>query len=399
VRSTRILWLCAYIFCSIAAYFTQATIDQLNSIGNMRVVCDLIVPEDMFKSARITKSRGKNDGARVRESSRLPSASMTSGDVSLPAQTLPSQPELYNQILMFQPYVDHHPSHDIQTEVPDQKFLSPALCSSSSSSINTADFQDQNQHEPEAYRSFSLSSHSQNPADNIHREFHEYNYMSPTGSDASLSQTQSRSEQIPPPHTLATFSPTNLSLSVASYDTVHEYSSHDQFFSSTPSWEHVNSGSGIPDSSTYHQDESPNLTHPVTSPEFYLSSPTEINEPETYQIMALNPNESLTRGGIPRESLPSLNMLHRTYAISYDFSGFMVPPVTVARPSESHEAFFPNKPSISATEPSQKAKVSLGSDGALRDLDLAPLNALSRRQPYRREPADDEALRQLPRSP
>jgi len=396
--NSLILWFCAYVFCSIAAYFTQATIDQLDSVDSMRVVCDLIVPENMFKSARITKSRGKNDGARVRESSKLASASMTSVHASLPAQTLPSQPELYGQILMFQPYVDHHPSHDVQTEVLDQQFLSPAICSSSSSSINTVDFQDPNRHETEAYRSFLLSSCSQNSADNVHREFREYNYMSQTSSDASLSQTQSRNEQIPSSHTSAAFPPANLSLSVTSYDNVHAYSSHDQFFSSAPSWEHVNSGSGIPNSSTYHQDESVNLTIPVTAPESYLSSHTEINEPESYQIMALSPNESPTRGGTPRESLPSLNMLHQTYSMSYDFSVSMVHPATIAPPSESHEAFS-NKPSISATESSQKAKVLLGSDGMLRDLDLAPLNALSRRQPYRREPADDEALRQLPRSP
>ena len=393
--NSSIPWFCAYVFCSIAAYFTQATIDQLDSVDNMRVVCDLIVPENMFKSARITKSRGKNDGARIRESSKLPSASMTSGHVSSPAQTPPSQPDLYGQILMFQPCADHHPSHNVQTEVLDQQFLSPVICSSSSSPINIMDFQDPNQPGTEAYRSFSFSSHSQNPADNIHRE---YNYMSQTSSDACLSQTQSSSEQTPPTHTTAAFSPGDLSLPVTSYDNVHAYSSHDQFFSSTPSWENVNSDSGIPSSSTYHQDESINLITPVTSPESYLSSHTEINEPESYQIMALSPNECPTRGGTPQESLPSLNMLHQTYSISYDFSVSMVPPATIAPPCESCEAFS-NRPSISATESSQKAKVLLGSDGMLRDLDLAPLNALSRRQPYRREPADDEALRQLPRSP
>jgi len=385
-----ILWFCAYVFCSIAAYFTQATIDHLDSVDNIRVVCDLIVPENMFKSARIAKSRGKNDGARVRESSKLPSASMTSEHVSSPAQTLPSQPEVYGQIHMFQPYIDH-----VQTEVLDQQ----SICSSSSSPINTTDFQDPNQPGTEAYRSLSPYSQSQNPADNVHHECREYNYMSQTSSDACLSQTQSRSEQTPPSHTTAAFSPGDLSLSATSYDNVHAYSSHEQFFSSRPSWENVNSGSGIPSSSTYHQDESTNLTTPATSPESYLSSHTEINEPESYQIMALSPNECLTRrGGTSRESLPSLNMLHETYSFSYDFSVSMVPPATIAPPCESHEAFS-NRPSISATKSSQKAKVLLGSDGLLRDLNLAPLNALSRRQPYRREPADDEALRQLPRFP
>jgi len=394
------LRLCAYVYSvPLAAYFTQATVDQLDSIDNMQVVRDFVVPESVFKSTRVTKSRDKND---TRKSSKFPDASTTSRWAPSPAPTLLTWPETSDQILMFQPYVYCNPANQVQTEVLGQQFLNPSL--RSSNPINPTNFRDLDQHHTEAH---PPSTYSRNPADNLRHDLREYNYMSQTVpvtdttcSSASLSQTRPKGEQILPPHSVhtpATFLPANFSLSVTSDNTMHGYSSHDQFFPSTPSWEHVNSGSG----NLNQRDGSANLAASATPTiSSYLPFHNAINldnEPESYQIMApcLNPvHESPTRGnGTPRESLPSLSMLHQTYLFLYDFS---VSIVTSTIMSPSFEAFS-NKPSISATEPSQKFKLFLGSDEG--SLDLAPLSVLSRRRPYRREPADDEVLRQLPRSP
>ncbi|KAL9711525.1 hypothetical protein Ac2012v2_004596 [Leucoagaricus gongylophorus] len=363
----------------LTAYFTQATVDQLDSIDNMQVVRDFVVPESVFKSTRVTKSRDKND---TRKSSKFPDASTTSRWAPSPAPTLLTWPETSDQILMFQPYVYCNPANQVQTEVLGQQFLNPSL--RSSNPINPTNFRDLDRHHTEAH---PPSTYSRNPADNHRHDLREYNYMSQTVpvtdttcSSASLSQTRPKGEQILPPHSVhtpATFLPANFSLSVTSDNTMHGYSSHDQFFPSTPSWEHVNSGSG----NLNQRDGSANLAASATQTiSSYLPFHNAINldnEPESYQIMApcLNPvHESPTRGnGTPRESLPSL--------------------ITSTIMSPSFEAFS-NKPSISATEPSQKF---LGSDEG--SLDLAPLSVLSRRRPYRREPADDEVLRQLPRSP
>jgi len=47
--------------CSIAAYFTQATIDQLSTVDNISRIRELVIPEGMFKSTRLAKNRARAD--------------------------------------------------------------------------------------------------------------------------------------------------------------------------------------------------------------------------------------------------------------------------------------------------------------------------------------------------
>lgn len=49
----------------IAAYFTQATVDQLGTIDDIQGIAELVVPEGTFQSTRVSKSR-KGDDSRVR---------------------------------------------------------------------------------------------------------------------------------------------------------------------------------------------------------------------------------------------------------------------------------------------------------------------------------------------
>ena len=56
-----------YLMIPLAAYFTQATVDQLNTINEIPRVAALQVPEGLFQSTRTGKSRkSDNDEARGR---------------------------------------------------------------------------------------------------------------------------------------------------------------------------------------------------------------------------------------------------------------------------------------------------------------------------------------------
>jgi hypothetical protein len=181
----------------------------------------------------------------------------------------------------------------------------------------------------------------------------------------------------------------------------------------TSQWNSASSANLNPqNTSVYYGDGAGSLaaSSAAQSNSSYPASHDEITAntgPEPYQTMA--PYLNLLHGdlsgstGVPREPLPSLSILQEAYSFSYDFSVAMVAQSDVSAPSGATDSCISHKAASSSNSSQIPRVLGPGSNkpgGPSRDLDLAPLNTLARRQPYRREPMDDRALRMLwPRSP
>ncbi|KXN90962.1 hypothetical protein AN958_03029 [Leucoagaricus sp. SymC.cos] len=413
----------------LTAYFTQETVDQLGSIDDVRVVRDLVVPDNIFASTRVTKSRNKHDENRAGESSKSTntSAAGTSRFAPFPAPNLPNQPESSGQILMYQPYPNHDTSvsqHKVQGDAETtlaQRL--PPIRPTNSNPTNAAGFRVVNQYHSQNYRPLLPSSHPRTTVDHLHRNIHDYNSVSQQiplrfGADAqhpytSLAQARPGGDQISPSHSSHPVHPQlrNLPVNVppptshSNVDPIQPYTSNTQPFPSiSTGWAPVNSGALDPQNSSiyYGDNASSYVTSAANAAQNSSSYPShEITagpSPDSFQTMApyLNPlHEDFINNPARREPLPPLSILQETYAFSYDFSVSMVD----STGSESLSDALSEKPSEPSSEPSQKSKtVTPGPNkpgGGSRDLDLVPLNSLARRQPYRREPVDDRALRLL----
>ncbi|TRM70213.1 Gti1/Pac2 family-domain-containing protein [Schizophyllum amplum] len=91
----------------ITAYFTQNTVDRLNTVDDLPAVGSLVVPDGLFKSTRVGKSRSKTDDAHPKASTTVHRtyAAFPSPHSSLPV----SQGEASGSggVRMFQPYQTH----------------------------------------------------------------------------------------------------------------------------------------------------------------------------------------------------------------------------------------------------------------------------------------------------
>ncbi|KAF9452775.1 hypothetical protein P691DRAFT_794164 [Macrolepiota fuliginosa MF-IS2] len=413
----------------LTAYFTQATVDQLSSIDDVRVVRDLVVPEGMFKSTRVTKTRNKNDENRPGESSKSSSTSAAgiSRYAPFPAPTLPNPPEVSDQVLMYQPYANHdasapHEQHQIRSDPPVQQY--PTTRASNPNAVHANGFRDQNQYPSQTYRPLLPSSHPRPPADS--HDLAQYGSGSQQipvkfratdiqPSSATLAQVRLESERLPSPsqpspsiQTPADGPPASTSHS--SVNAMQSYPPNTQTFPAVASsaWTPGDAGVlGPSHPSIYYGNRAGAVpASAAAQSNSYPPSHSEINTDTNMQpyrpIQFLNPPVGDLAGGsnVSREPLPSLSILQETYSFSYDFSVSMVSSGGAASTSGS----IVNVPSsTSAPSSSQKSRISgpgsSKSGGPCRDLDLAPLNSLARSHPYRREPMDDRALRLLgPRS-
>src|SRR5712671_3089791 len=61
----------------LAAYFTQATVDNLGTVDDIPVLKDLVVPEGLFKSSRRTKTRSSRASAAAHATDATPAPSPT----------------------------------------------------------------------------------------------------------------------------------------------------------------------------------------------------------------------------------------------------------------------------------------------------------------------------------
>ncbi|KAJ3563551.1 hypothetical protein NP233_g8868 [Leucocoprinus birnbaumii] len=411
----------------LTAYFTQSTVDHLGSIDDMRVVRDLVVPEDMFKSTRVNKGRSKNNENGGGETSKPTNTSSASRFAPFPAPTLPNQHESSGQILMFQPYTNHDASAPRQHQVLDDTETAAQQIPAARSSNPYPAQRDLNQFSTQNYRPLLPSTHPRNPADHLLQDLREYNLASQPvpvrfNNDAqhpavSLAQARLEGQRSPQSHLMypsSTHISSNLSSSTAYHNdvnTTQSYTSDSRSFStSTSSWVSANSRTDAQNSVVY-EDNSASLataaTHLSSSfPPSHIEMSTGDNS-DPFRIMPplLNLPLGDLAGGTSarRENLPPISLLEEACSISYDFSLSVVGPINVSSHSESVN-HAPHGKSSSTTEHLQSSKASAQgtnrSGGLFNNLDLAPLNSLARCQPYRREPMDDRALRLLwPRSP
>lgn len=437
---SRLTWralahVCTYILLFAAAYFTQATVDQLGSIDDVRVVRDLVVPEGIFKSTRVTKARNKTDESRSGESSKSSSASTAnlSRYAPFPAPTLPSQQDSSGQVLMYQPYPNHdasavHQPPQVRDDIgvpPVQQY--PTAGASNPNPAHSSGFRDPNQYHSQGYRSLLPSSHPRSATNHLHDlsgygsgsqqipvKFPATDLRHPS---AALSQVRPEGERMPSSHSHSLSSihasadgPSAPSHSNANVMGAYTSNAH-TFPAIAPSeWTAGTAGTlGPPNSSIYYGDRAGDIPTSAAAqstssyPQLHNEIITDTSAHSYQPMQFLNPpqGDPTAGGSISRSPLPPLSMLQETYSISYDFSVSMVS----SSGGASSSTTFNDPPSSasSVSSSSQKSRTSVsGSNkagGPCRDLDLAPLNSLARLHPYRREPMDDRALRLLgPRS-
>jgi Gti1/Pac2 family transcription factor len=101
VRARPIFFLCPSPIYALAAYYTQATIDQLGTIDNISRIRDVVVTEGMFKSTRVGR-RAKADEV-LRPDVRVGTRTYAAFPSPYQLQGQPGTPNS-NPVLMHEPY-------------------------------------------------------------------------------------------------------------------------------------------------------------------------------------------------------------------------------------------------------------------------------------------------------
>jgi hypothetical protein len=92
-------------YCCVAAYFTQATVDQLGTIDSIPEVRSLVVPEGLYRSTRVSKSRKQEDSRGRPDGGSSPTASTSTRAYAPFPSGYPSSPSFhYHPMLSQQPY-------------------------------------------------------------------------------------------------------------------------------------------------------------------------------------------------------------------------------------------------------------------------------------------------------
>ncbi|XP_006460729.1 hypothetical protein AGABI2DRAFT_192340, partial [Agaricus bisporus var. bisporus H97] len=377
----------------LTAYFTQATVDQLGSIDDIRNVRDLDVPDGLFNSTRVTKARNKADETRSGESSKS-----ASRYAPFPVPTHPNQPESSGQVLMYQPYPNHDVSAMPPTEDPVEPHTTAGASNFSTNNLAKLTLQDSDFHPP--YRSLPPISH---PRLAVDRDVLNYSSRSePASSPSAVADTRRCPIYLPRPQleNQRTLSTPHMSTSGT---LLHDNGTVPEECASTgPQWPSDNIrptlGPSIP--SVYPGNRHDHVANPASTS---ATQPTPyLPQADMGTVSSTQPGRSIQyltplHGETPREPLPSLSILQEAYSISYDFSVAMV---AQAASDGAHNGL--STASISSPSSCQKSSIQdleITGGAVCRDLDLAPLTSLARPQPYRREPVDDRALRRLgPRS-
>ena len=101
VRAHPIFLLCPSPIYPLAAYYTQATIDQLGTIDNISRIRDVVITEGMFKSTRVSR-RAKAD-EEIRADVRVGTRTYAAFPSAYQMQGHPGTPNT-NPVLMHEPY-------------------------------------------------------------------------------------------------------------------------------------------------------------------------------------------------------------------------------------------------------------------------------------------------------
>ncbi|TFK70631.1 hypothetical protein BDN72DRAFT_896320 [Pluteus cervinus] len=405
----------------LTAYFTQATVDQLGTIDDLDGVRGLIVPDGIFKSTRLGKNRGKTDDQHAGRNDSSKSATTVSRTYAAfpspyPSSSQAGSPSASQPVSLFEPYQKPTYSGYTPTETPSPHFsTTPPLPPSQRSLPPLLD-----PYQPNSERhNQSIPSPSQTYSD----------YMRPTVPNRTLEPIYN-SPQAPSSYSSTLPAANESHYHPASPNYASSYSQ--QQSASASSWyaapsqnysDHASSASTTQVSATasyatghsYHS-VPPMSSHSLASTsnnlQVYPPSSTHHQQQRHYprpqsphtSTSHTHNNRLLLHSGLPPGStLPSLSTTSQGNS----------PPLTTRRSSppaafSSSSADIRRPPLPSITIPNNMAasyELSAvqevfdsdrnGSIGPCRD--LAPLAALTRGHPYRRDPLDDKTLRSFQR--
>ena len=347
-----------------AAYFTQATIDQLGTIDDITRVRDVDVPEGMFKSTRVSKARSRTeDQSRSDVARAATSVSRTYAPFPTPYryQAQNGSPNT-TPVLMHEPYQTSHSNeqHPSQYEpspspvsTPLQGQYLPSHSQSSYHSTGSSTFGSSYNGNGDSQRPMSSSSQSSNyqlPSLHHHNESHPYY------SSSSLSSSWNNNSS-------------------------HPYYGAPSSQRTSP---HISSSSSSSSSTYHHHTSTSHTTHsPYSySPPIPPISPVHNNGGNHLYVPPYS--SSLNSALVPLASP------HHSDA---DRSAPLSPLQIPDRPYHGHSH-------VSQTQGSPTSPAGTAPGDAAPEMALAPLNILKRPIRYRREPADEKTLRLLraPRS-
>ncbi|KAH9485085.1 cAMP-independent regulatory protein pac2 [Psilocybe cubensis] len=348
----------------LTAYFTQATIDQLGTIDENPLVRDLPVPDGMFKSTRVGKSRNKTDDGSRTDAAR---AATTIPRTYAPFPT-PYQYQAQNGSPSMTPVLMHEPYRTTRVEEP-----SPVL----EPSPSPDSFQDQGNY-----------------------GLHQRSYSSLNNPPASTSTPPSYANRVYSPVPLAVSQPidphSHLPIYPAPGVRVVDRQSRTMPVSS-PSWDEGNT-SYYP-RSRYPDDQRHEIAsqYPMSSPASYMTSvdyqSNLVTSPQTY----MPPGTSL-----PQLSTSLGNNMYSPSMSSSLHSALILP----TQNNDANESYtlsplqIPGRLHANVYSPSRSLEMQVHSeDTPSEDIDhegsLAPLDVLRRPSRFRRDPMDEKTLRLL----
>lgn len=326
-------------FASLAAYFTQATVDSLGTIDDIQGVGELQVPDGMFKSTRLVKSRSSSkvdEPARINESALRDAAAPARTYAPFPAPYLPSVPSQSapQLIQMYEPYAATQYSH---SRSPEQHY--PVTPSSRHIPLPTrTPYQNGNrvvpqpeygQQDPNRYVSPSPRVIAQAPSFVVPSHSYAYTSASPDTNSAMYNSPISPSQPSP-----------------SWYDpTARETYAQSSYSSPRPDY--------------------------IEQP---YQSPSPVRPPNS--APAIYPSHYTIDGTMSYSSEPS--MMSQEAVVYHSVYG--------SRGTYSDDGAA--SPTDSSTSSGRSGEI-----GPQRD--LAPLHSLKRKHPYRRDPEDDKTLRLL----
>ncbi|KAF9527328.1 Gti1/Pac2 family-domain-containing protein [Crepidotus variabilis] len=346
----------------LTAYFTQATIDQLGTIDDIARVRGVAVPDGMFKSTRVGKSRSNRaDDNKTADLSRA-ATSRTFAPFPSPYQyqSQKGSPSM-TPVFMHEPYQNNN--HPPEPHSPSYEH-SPSPAS------------------PQMHGNYAPSNgaYSHHPSTPSYSSDYQQSPMPlPHAIPASNHQT---SYSIPPPQPS--------SQGYYSTNTSPSWNSHNTYYGGQRSSEVSPPPTNLP--SPTSSASPPNSTyHAVTSHSPHAQSPypypTQIPPMQTNSSQFYSTSYSLNSALTPLPPPHSAPPLHQDYRGGQSISPLQIPD----RSNSGHHY------QGSTLSPIGQPTSHSGGDGI--DISLAPLNLLKRQIRYRREPADEKTLRLLPSLP
>jgi len=397
----------------IAAYFTQGTIDHLRSVDDIPELAALVVPEGHFKSTRVGKNRSKQNDESRGESSK---SSSNRQYAAFPSPYATTSPAIENQsVMMYDPYQGasshsgYYHSQQQDQDQPQSRTHSSSPHHRSSGSLSPPADSPRIQYpgqvpqfgpnishgeaKPSRLNGSIASVHQSHPHPSEYRALPSLSGQSPIGAlhDGNgqrgkpvINSSYTESSGL---NNRAFDQPAD---SYASWDTQssassYTYPTHDtatlqlSHSASVPMHSSGDPGQSINGYMYQLQRPQQQVYTAAMSQHSLVSMGHQYDYPQTDMFLPQNPSSVLAE--TPRTPLPPVHVL------TEDPPPYGLSP-TLAPQQQSIVGPLSSTPPIPPTNTSQRAPT-------VRSRALAPLYALNRPHPYKRDYQDDKALRLL----